>query len=156
MRLHGLSEEQVKKIGQELPKNDKVIALADFLGISPDEIEESRYGEFVTNEGDYRVLSEEEADEAAKVDILDSLWAFRTDFISNFMIIETNPNVLKAIQQMQESLSEGANDIMKALVGDNFETLVQAAISADGRGHFLSPYDGEENQVDQFFIYRTN
>lgn len=37
---------------------------------------------------------------------------------------------------------------------------IQAAISADGRGHFMSSYDGEENEVtvnDQtFYIYRLN
>ncbi|HEY0088447.1 MAG TPA: hypothetical protein VGB37_06365 [Candidatus Lokiarchaeia archaeon] len=156
MKLQGLSKKQIRKIAQELPQNDKVIALADFLGITSDEIEESRYGEFVTSEGDYRVLSEEEADEAVKVEILDSLWAFRTDFIFNFMIIKTNPNVLKAIQQMQESLSEDANDIMKALVGENIDELVNEAVSSAGRGHFLSSYDGEENESGGFFIYRTN
>lgn len=41
----------------------------------------------------------------------------------------------------------------------------ESAIAADGRGHFLSSYDGEENEVSAedidgnpvtFYLYRTN
>ena len=38
----------------------------------------------------------------------------------------------------------------------NFDSFVQHAIAADGRGHFLSSYDGEENEAGEFFVYRTN
>jgi hypothetical protein len=36
------------------------------------------------------------------------------------------------------------------------EGFVEEAVSADGRGHFLSSYDGEENEQDGFYIYRIN
>lgn len=29
-------------------------------------------------------------------------------------------------------------------------------INADGRGHFISYYDGNENEQNGFFIYRLN
>jgi hypothetical protein len=37
-----------------------------------------------------------------------------------------------------------------------FNDFADEAISADGRGHFLSGYDGNENEQDGFYIYRTN
>lgn len=48
-----------------------------------------------------------------------------------------------------------ANSIVKALIND-IDTFVYDAIDADGRGHFLSFYDGREHEQDEFFIYRTN
>jgi hypothetical protein len=42
----------------------------------------------------------------------------------------------------------------------DIDSLVEDAISADGRGHFLSSYDGDENEEtvngQTFYIYRTN
>jgi len=64
----------------------------------------------------------------------------------------------KQIRKIAQELpqSEDANDIMKALVGENIDELVNEAVSSAGRGHFLSSYDGEENESGGFFIYRTN
>ena len=49
--------------------------------------------------------------------------------------------------------------MLKRLIKD-WDHFVQDAVSSDGRGHFLSGYDGAENEekVDGvwYFIYRTN
>lgn len=41
---------------------------------------------------------------------------------------------------------------------DDFDTFAMDAIDTDGRGHFLSPYDGEEKEQEvngkTAFIYR--
>jgi hypothetical protein len=56
---------------------------------------------------------------------------------------------------MQGELCESANPIIEALIED-MDHFVSDAISSDGRGHFISRYDGEENEEGEFYIYRTN
>ena len=65
----------------------------------------------------------------------------------------------EALEAMQSQKCEGANDAILALIektDGGLEGFVEDAISADGRGHFLSSYDGEENEEGDFFIYRIN
>jgi hypothetical protein len=65
----------------------------------------------------------------------------------------------KSIKLMQETQCEGCNEAIFALIGD-FNHFVDDASAADGRGHFLSSYDGEEQEVKigktMYFLYRTN
>ena len=60
---------------------------------------------------------------------------------------------------MQSKKCEGANDAILALIkktDGGLDGFVEDAISADGRGHFLSSYDGDENEENGFYIYRTS
>jgi hypothetical protein len=50
---------------------------------------------------------------------------------------------------------ESGNSAMLGLIQDH-DAFVEDAISADGRGHFLSNYDGEEVKQGEYFIYRVN
>ena len=58
---------------------------------------------------------------------------------------------------MQGKLCESANELVLALI-DDMDKFVSDAISSDGRGHFLSYYDGEEQEIyiegTTFFYYR--
>lgn len=93
------------------------------------------------------VGSEREADKAAKEYVLDSLWAFRASFIANFADLDDATE--KAIEKMQREMSEDANPLIRRIIGEsNLNKFVKTAIQADGRGHFLSPYDGEEVDSD--------
>lgn len=111
----------------------------------------------------YFVLDECDADERAKETILDSLWAFNTDFIINHSRIDmtayNEDKIEKAISKMQEKLAEDANPIIMALLIDK-DDFVENALEADGRGHFLNPYDGSEEEVEHegrtYYIYRQN
>ncbi len=52
-------------------------------------------------------------------------------------------------------------DLLKApFIYIDIDAAAQDAVDTDGRGHFLSGYDGEENDIDingtTYFIYRTN
>jgi hypothetical protein len=42
----------------------------------------------------------------------------------------------------------------------DIDEFVEDAIRYDGYGHFLSPYDGEENEIEvdgaTYYVYRTN
>lgn len=107
--------------------------------------------------GEYLVLDEDEADAACKEHIEDSLWAFCSSFLSGETGIDET--VFEALVDK----CEGANDAVRALIKGScgIDRFVENAISADGRGHFLNHYDGEENEVSvgsdtYYYIYRQN
>lgn len=122
-----------------------------------DEIEEMAENEFETPHGDYLVLTDEEADEKAKEDIEESVWAFNKSFLDGHS---------EAISEMDEEtfskIREGCERSNKAIMAmiNDLEDFKQDAINADGRGHFLNRYDGEEHELslygETFFIYQTN
>lgn len=96
----------------------------------------------------WSVGSKSQADKAARNYILDSLWAFNTDFIARAAGLTDEE--AKGVRTMQEKLSEEANPIIRRIIGErNLERFVREAINADGRGHFLSPYDSEERESDE-------
>jgi len=108
--------------------------------------------------GEYLICSDEMADQLVKGEILSNLWAFRADFLAG----ETGlPS--EAFACMQEKMSENCNEAVRALVKSTCgeDSLVDAAVSADGRGHFLTQYDSEEisyitKSGKQVFLYRCN
>lgn len=146
----------------EAMMNAKIEALVKYLEIERDEITEGYdSNHFEIGNTEYIVLTDTEADEETKGYIKESLWAFNADFILSHSKIGNNCNkaVIKAFQKMQGDLCENANELVFAMIED-FEDFVSDAIEADGRGHFLSSYDGEENEEkvngQWFYIYRTN
>jgi hypothetical protein len=137
---------------------DRMKTLAEFLGVEEEELKQSSYNENLFEYGnqEYLVCTDEEADQEVKENILDSLWAFDTEFILSHSKIECiSDRTEKAFRKMQMELCESANEIIKAIIED-LDEFVADAISADGRGHFLSSYDGTENKIEEFYIYRTN
>jgi len=133
-------------------------AFAQFEGIDIEEAEthQDTYDEKVFSIGsrEYLVVSEDEARELAVQDIKQSLWAFNTDFIIDHTTLPYEAGEM--VRSFQEDKCEGANETLLALVGDFFGELVDDAISADGLAHFLATYDGEEEQVEDWLIYRRN
>lgn len=110
---------------------------------------------------EYKVFTDEEADSATAENIKDSLWAFNADFILKHTAVyeETtdreDAEIIKALRMVQGSICESANALVKALIVD-IDAFIEDAVDADGRGHFLATYDGEENESGDFYIYRTN
>ena len=116
---------------------------------------------------EYIVMGDEKAYETAYHEISQSLWAFNTDFILDHLKddIEHGDNPVdladlkEGLKALQEKLCEGANAIIHALI-DDLEAFVDDAIAADGRGHFISSYDGEEHEVtvdgETYYIYRIS
>lgn len=104
---------------------------------------------------DYYVFTDVEADEKATEYIKDSLWAFNASFLSGETGIDED--VFKAIQD--NGKCESNNTAIESCI-DDMDSFVEAAIGADGRGHFLSGYDGNENEEtvegETFYIYRIN
>ena len=143
--------------------NLKARALADFLEVGLEEITEGVcYDNSLACDGaEYQVFTEEQADARAKEEILNSLWAFNPDFIishcKNYDDMdqwEFN-SAVESLEYAQENCCENANGLVFALI-DDIDEFVEDAINADGRGHFISKYDGVENEQDGFYIYRVD
>lgn len=136
-------------------ENEKIKALAEFLQISKKEAEE-----MVLNE-EYLVLTDEEATEKAAEEIKNSLWAFNADFIlqhcknADSMDCYEWDSAVEALRDAQGKSCESLNGLVFALI-DDIDEFIKDAVEADGRGHFISWYDGEENEQNGLFIYRLN
>lgn len=143
---------------------NKINALANYLGVEVEEINQGYdKNTFEYGNQEYKVFTEEEADKAVEEYISESVWAFNANFILDHTDINWNNRIEKSIQKMQQELCEDVNELLKAMIKD-FDDFVQDAIEADGRGHFLSSYDGQENEEildgeygdEYYYIYRTN
>jgi hypothetical protein len=143
----------------------KEITLAKHIGCGWGELEPCCHDfngldSFEYGREEWAIGADEEADEACKVYIQDSVWAFRASFILNCTGL---PSAMEeAIENMQDSC-EGANDAILALIKSTcgMDHFVRESLLADGRGHFLSPYDGEEVELksesgETFYAYRIN
>lgn len=79
------------------------------------------------------------------------------DFDESFYL-QTGMSTDDMIKQIQGQYESG-NDQLIRLIGD-FDRFVSDAISSDGRGHFMSSYDGNEYEYQEdgeyYYVYRTN
>ena len=102
---------------------------------------------------EYLVMDDEEANDCAYEHIMDLLYAFNAEFIIDHSGLPYD--AIEMIRSYQEDKCEDANNTIYALIDDPQE-FVDDAIAADGRGHFINPYDGEEIESGEYFIYRMN
>ena len=127
------------------------------LDVHISDVDESRWGEgeFSTAHGDYLVLDDDEADIVVRSRILDLVWAFMPEFLVPHLIDGINEDVVKILQEKCES----ANEPLTAMIKD-VDHFIDDAVKSDGRGHFLSGYDGNESEYtfkgETVYIYRTN
>lgn len=141
--------------------DDRVLALAKHLSESPTEIEEADYGDntFKYGREEWLVLTDDEADAAAREQIEQSLWSFSPSFIARYTGRNLSQAAQKALGEAQEKLCEDANDLVGALI-HNMDEFVRDAINELGREHFLSQYDGAEWDAKigdtTYYLYRTN
>lgn len=164
MTKQAYSPNQLNEAGFTDEDHDKVRALCSFLNCEPSDLSLERHEHydmtvFSNGNAEYAVGTDEEAQSAARESMEQSVWAFNASFIlSECNLPEELEGGLKA---WQEKECEGANDallrMVNRLAGNSF---FESAIQADGRGHFMSSYDGEENEEKigdaWFYIYRTN
>lgn len=91
---------------------------------------------------EWAVGTDGQANKATFSYIKESLWAFNKTFLADHTGLPVE--VFAALQVD----CENSNDAIYTLIekcGD-MDSLVSDAVSSDGRGHFLSPYDGEEKE----------
>jgi len=111
---------------------------------------------FTTNMGEYIVLTENEAYQKATEYIEDTLYAFNSDFLAGYTRVDES--VFEQLSLQYES----ANVPIRTLINANggLEGFVSEAVAADGLGHFISLYDGEEHQMiigsKVWSIFRVN
>jgi hypothetical protein len=129
-------------------------ALAAYLDLTDDELVygPNEHGTYEMGPGEYLVLTDEEADDAAHAEIVRSLWAFNAEWLAGY-----TPLPVEAIRAIQEAMYEDASDAFESLIGDDMDAFVYDSIGADGRGHFLAGYDGEEIELaGDYYAYRVN
>ena len=142
----------------EITTETRIAALRHALDEHDAEPEEVAYRDNLYEIGnrEYLVLTDEEADDEARENILRDLWAFRADFLLGHL---PEGMTTEALQAIQEKLCEAATEPIRAMIKD-LDHFVDDAIAADGRGHFLAGYDGEEAEVEidgtDFYVYRVN
>lgn len=141
----------------------KIQALAKYLNVSPETLNEGyRNDLFEFNDEEYIILTDSEATKEATEEIMQSLWAFRTSWITSFIQnneIELNASqkcILDNLEFYQQDLCEDANSLVEELIEGYESEFIKQAIEADKRGHFISRYDGLEVPFEGYFIYRTN
>ena len=142
----------------------RVVALSKHLELTEEEEKEIHYDSndiYCFGNGEYLVLTDDEADEKVAEYIKDSVWAFNPSFLSSHSGIDED--VFKLLQDKCESANEAVLKLIK-----DFDKFVEDAVATDGRGHFLSSYDGEENEIglfkffcskynnETYYIYQTN
>jgi len=141
--MKGKNMTQVKTVDKT--EQEKIEALAKHLDCSIDEA--------IVSMDDYLVYTDDEADEAVYNYIDESVCFFRSDFIAAHA--EVDEEVIKKLQELHEN----SNQAIKSLIKD-FDHFVNDAVLCDGRAHFLSSYDGEENEVNvngnTYYVYRSN
>ena len=129
-------------------------ALAVYLECEADDLTESSYqnGLFEYGNQEYLCLTDSEADEAVKEYIRESVWAFNASFLACMTGLD------EEMFAFASEKCEGANDAILRTIEQTcgLNEFVESAVSADSRGHFLSGYDGEENDSGDYYIYRVN
>ena len=152
--------------GHDADQSAMIRALCAFLDCEPSDLSANRhdhYGLAVFSLGskEYAIGTDSEADAAARANIKDSAWAFTPSFLSGYC--DLPEDVFACLQSKCEDSNEAVLSLIEKSGG--FEDFAAQAISADGRGHFMSSYDGDENEQtgeredgtqERFYIYRTN
>ena len=193
-------------------------ALAKLLQVEVEDLTVSKYDERVfENEeaGEYIVLTEEEADEAAEESIkelindmglesftedfqqwildncVDSDWFaeyledYERGYIEDIRCEESDYEEYETrlAEEMEDAGVDTEDEFLQYLIEcyddpvewfkDMFgmeeftntieeynlidwESVINEAIEVDGCGHFIATYDGVENEMDEYFIYRLN
>ncbi len=148
--LDGIPEKRTEGWVHDAECDDQQNALGEYLDCPADDVSCEFDNTYLAEGMEYLVLTDGEADQQAKNYIAGSLWAFNADFLERFMPL--NGENIKKLQ----GGCEDVNQAFRQLIGDKFDDFVETTILADGRGHFMSSYDGEENFQSGFYLYRVN
>ena len=123
----------------------KLQTIAEYLECDVDQIEDD--GVFQLGDREYLVLTEKEAYENAENYIKATIWAFNPSFLASHTGID------EEIFEMLQDKCESSNEVITNSIKD-MDEFIADAISQDGIGHFIADYDGEEEELNDFFIYR--
>ena len=129
--------------------------IIEYFGFKPTAVQIKKI-EKQLGPGEWEVCTDKDADYKCKDYIIDSLGLFNPEFLASETGLDEK--IFKKLQP----LCEDANDAIEALIKSTcgIDSFVESAVDADGRGHFLSPYDSNEVEIKlgkkTVFAYRTN
>ena len=131
-------------------KTNKASTLAEHLDCHINDFDkEFNNNYYYLGDKEYLVLTDDEADNMAKEYIKETIWAFSSWFLSKHTNIDE-----EIIEQLQDKC-EGANEpLLRSII--DIDAFIDEAIGLDGRGHFMSTYDGQEIELNDLYIYRIN
>jgi hypothetical protein len=157
MNLEIITDEQILDAGHDIDTMPQVRALCSHLECQPDELSLERYDHYglsVYSYGrrEFAIGDDDEADRAVRSYIKDSVWSFRPEFLASYTGLPEEMFV--ALQDKCEDANDAFLECIKR-TKHRLAGFVDEAVAADGRGHFLSPYDGDEHEVDNFYIYQV-
>jgi hypothetical protein len=136
--------------------DQRIRVLAEHLDCERDElsfVERAPQCTIAHGNREYLVLTDDEAEDLADETIRQTVWAFNSDWLADFM-----PNGILAehITMMRGDRCEDANEMLTALVeaGRGMDALVERSIAADGRQAFIGDR-GDEHDYDGYYIYES-
>ena len=146
--------EDCKEVLDNADNPELIFALAEEFDCSVQDVVDKGDGEFSIDGLDYLVLTEDEAEKRVEEYIEYTLWAFNPSFLA-----DVTDMPIEVFEVLCEKC-EGGNEAIKSIVDKTcgIEELAEEAVRWDGRGHFLSSYDGEEIEVyadgEYYYCYR--
>ena len=151
-------EDDIKAIAEALEVED-----TDTLG---EILENYEHGEPLTidlEHGEWILCNEETAQRLAEEYVEETLWAFRPSWLAGVTGLDESIFTLLAETGKCEDLNPVVTALIKGTGVDGDQRLAHViweAVNYDGRGHFLSSYDGEEIELEAeigtLYVYRTN
>ena len=149
--------EECQEAIEETSNPSLIIALAEKFGCYPKDVAEDWDENYVIDGADYLVLTDSEADDKVEEYVEGSLWAFSPSFLSSITGVDSE--VFEAIQA--NGRCEDNNDAIMSIISatnTDMKEVAEEAVRWDGRGHFLSQYDGQEIEVyadgEYYYCYR--
>ena len=127
-------------------RNEKNNTLSKILNINNKEANN------LINQEEYFVFTKNEKEEKLEEVIKESLCYFNYSFLANYT------NLPEKVFEGLAKLYEDSNDTIYILITKEkpFSDFIEECEKSDGAGHFLSHYDGNEIEKDEFFIYRQH
>ena len=155
---HRITETAITDAGHYIGTVAEVRAMCDHLNCGPEDIELAPYSHYglpvyTIGREEYAIGSDSEADAAVAENIKDTIWAFNAEFLADFTDLPVE--MFQVSQKMCEQANDGFLKCVERSPG-GLAAFVSQAVSADGRGHFLNIYNGDEDEAGNFYVYRTN
>lgn len=116
---------------------------------------DEKYNELAVNGANYLILTDEEANDLAYNWIKESVWAFKSELLEELTSMDAE--VFEVLQEKYEGANDAILKVIESTCG--LDTFVETVIKYEGRGYFISFYDGNEECIklddNDLFIYRV-
>lgn len=132
----------------DLDEQAKLEAIACHFEVSVEDVAVAGYDHYDltvynVDGSEYAIGTDDEADFAVANYIKESAWTFNADFLAQ------QTDLPEEIYRAMQDKCEGSNDAVSKLIEKTcgWDRFIFEAVKADGRGHFLSGYDGKEIEI---------